>query len=118
MNLVWFYLASATMVATALIHSVLGERLLISPMLAIEVPLMKQPLARQVLRYAWHLTSVFMILSAALIVWPAVPMSPIRLTGIVWFIVGIVDALLTQGKHLGWPFLAAAGILTFIGTWT
>lgn len=114
--MVWFYLASVTMVTTAVIHSVLGERRLIGPLLAIEAPLLRNALARQILRYAWHLTSVLMGLSAVLVVWPLVPIGLIRLTGLVWLFVGIADAALTKGKHLGWPFLAASGAFALVGT--
>lgn len=105
------------MTATALIHSIVGEQRLISPILTLETPLTKQTLAGQVLRFAWHLTSVLMVLCAMIVVWPAVPVGLIRLTGLIWFLVGIADAILTRGKHLGWPFLAAAGVFSLVGTW-
>ena len=105
------------MLVTALIHSILGERRLIGPLLLGDDPLMKRSLARQVVRYAWHFTSVLMALSAAVVVWPDVPTGVLQLTGLVWLLCGIADAVLTKYVHPGWPFLVASGTFTLIGSW-
>ena len=113
----WLYLAAVTMVATALLHSFLGEQRLIRPLLAINTPLLQSTLARQVLRYAWHFTSVLMILSAVVIVWSGVPSGVIIVVGITWLVTGIADAVLTSGRHLGWPFITIAGVFTLLAAW-
>lgn len=110
-------LAAAIMVVTGLTHSIVGEKRLITPALAIDAALMQRPLARRVLRFAWHFTTVLMLLCAALVVWPGVPRGLLLLAGATWTGVGLFDAVLTRGEHIGWPLLTLAGVLTLIGAW-
>ena len=112
------WLSAAMMVTTAALHSLLGERRLIGPVLAIEHPITQRPLARQVLRLAWHLTSLFMVLTALLVLWPGTPPSLILITGILWLVVGLMDGFVTKGKHVGWGPLTIAGGLAIAGVLT
>lgn len=102
------------MAVTAAIHSVVGERRLIGPLLRLERGVMAVPLARQVLRLAWHLTSALMIACAIAIAWPQTPHGVRLAIGGIWMVSGLFDALYTKGKHLGWPFLVAAGALAIV----
>lgn len=108
-------ISAAAMVLTAFAHSFFGEKRLISPILALDVAIMRIPLARQVLRGAWHLTSVLMILNALAVIWPGTPSVLVGATGAVWLAVGLLDAVLTRGKHIGWPLLSAAGLFAVLG---
>jgi hypothetical protein len=110
-----FWISAGLMAATAVAHSVVGERQLIRPALGLQAGILRVPLARQVLRFAWHLTSVLMLLSAALVAWPSSPHALVGVAGAVWLAVGLVDAAYTRGKHLGWPLLSAAGALSLVG---
>ncbi len=123
-------LSALLMVITALMHSIVGEKKLIKPILALRElqqilvlgeenspHIMKRRQPRRVLRFAWHMTSVLMLLCALLVIWPDVPLALIAITGAAWLIAGIVDAIYTRGKHIGWPFLAAAGLLALVAVY-
>ena len=110
-----FWISAGLMAATAAAHSVLGERWLIAPTLRLHAGILRVTLARKVLRFAWHLTSALMLLSAALVAWPSSPHALVGVAGAVWLAVGLVDAAYTRGKHLGWPLLSAAGALALAG---
>ena len=59
-----------------------------------------------------------MVVNALAIIWPETPSQLILATGSVWFVVGLADAALTRGKHIGWPLLSAAGLFAFLGAFT
>ena len=106
--------AAILMMATALLHSVLGERRLIRPLLALETGIMASSLARRVLRFAWHLTSALMLACAFATLWPATPAPVLAAIGLAWLVPGILDAMYTRGRHIGWPLLVAAGALPLL----
>lgn len=110
------YLSASTIVVTSLVHSMLGERLLIAPMMAMRDGPLQSLKARRVIRFAWHMTSVLMVITAIVLIIAA--LTPSRsLHILVWIIggsylgVGLFDGILTRGKHIGWWFLTAAGCL-------
>ena len=113
----WLGLAAATMVVVALVHAILGERRLIGPMLAVNSGITAVPLARQVLRFAWHMTSALMILCAVVVAWPRTDPALIAIIGAVWLAAGLFDGAYTRGRHIGWPFLTAAGAFALLGSW-
>jgi hypothetical protein len=106
--------------AIGAVHSWLGERRLIGPLLSKEQRcgiLAKSAFARGVLRFAWHLTTVAWW-GIGLIV-AALAFSPIggqgRLVlGIVaatFLVTGGVILVTSRGRHLAWPvFFAIAGL--------
>ena len=108
-------LSAAAMALTAATHSLLGERRLIKPILAINTGVVAAPLSRKVLRFALHFTSILMLVCAALVVWPGTPRAIIAITGGVWLAVGLFDGIYTRGQHVGWPLLSAAGALALWG---
>ena len=113
----WLWASAALMVLTALIHSYLGEKQLIGPLLSRETTVLKQPLARKVLRFAWHLTALLMLVCAAVVVWPEAPDQLVLLTGGAWLAIGLFDAIYSRGQHVGWPVLSAAGLFAVLGAW-
>ena len=113
--MLWLWVAAGLMVLTAMAHAVVGERRLIGPILAIDDPLLAQPLARRVIRFAWHITSLLMIMTAAMTVWPGTPRDLILLNGALWLAVGLFDGMATRGQHIGWPMLTGAGAFALLG---
>lgn len=103
------------MVLTAFVHSILGEKRLIIPLLAKDKTVLTQPLSRKVVRFAWHFTSLLMVISAALVIWPGVPRELVMFAGGAWLAVGLADAIYTRGQHVGWPLLSAAGLCALLG---
>ncbi len=107
--------AASLLVLTALLHSIAGERRLISPVLATRAGALSRPLARFVLRFAWHLTSLLMlVLAVGLATWAARPAAAmtavIATTGVAFTGVGIADGIATRGRHIGWRPLTLIGL--------
>ena len=107
-------LSAAAMTLTALAHSIVGEKRLIGPLLARDIDLLSGYRASLV-RFAWHFTSLLMIVTALVVAWPGTPVPLIRITGAMWLLAGVLDAVLTRGKHIGWPLLSVAGIMALLG---
>lgn len=113
-------LISAGIVAiiTALVHSILGEKRLIGPIISSNAAIMKSVLAAQVLRLAWHWTSVLWVLVAAVLIHAGmgnfVDRPLLMVIGIAHLFAGLADAALTRGKHVGWPLITLIGVLTLL----
>ncbi len=112
--------ASILTVAVGAAHSWLGERKLIGPLLS---PQRRQGIleqsrfARQVLRFAWHLTTIawwgIAAMLAALALSPPDPQSRLILAIIaaIFAVTGVVTLAVSRGRHLAWPvFLAIAAL--------
>jgi hypothetical protein len=112
-------LAALLMALTGLLHSFFGERRLITPLLALDVPMLQKPQTRWVIRLAWHFTSLLMLLTA-MTAWraaqsPATADRPLLQTiGAAWLAGGLLDAIGSRGKHIGWPPITLAGLFTLI----
>jgi hypothetical protein len=107
--------SAAMMALTASAHSIVGEKRLIGPLLALNIDMLSGYRSNLV-RFAWHFTSLLMIVIALLVVWPGTPVTLIKITGAMWLVAGAGDAILTRGKHIGWPLLSAAGLLALLGS--
>ena len=109
-------IAAALMVATMLVHSILGQRRLIRPLLDEGSGVMQRPLARFIVPFAWHLTSLIgLIVAAILLAWAWAPDHArtvgLAATGMVFTTSGIWDAIGSRGEHVGWPFLTLIGLV-------
>jgi hypothetical protein len=109
-------LCAIALVGTSLVHSVLGERRLIGPLLEQREGVLRHELARFLLRAVWHfMTILFWMLAIAL--WagagsadPAV-MVLLAATAVGIGGAGIWDAIGSRGQHIGWPMLVLIGLL-------
>ena len=106
-------------VATMLVHSFLGQRRIIRPLLDDGTGVMQRPLARFIVPFAWHLTSfIGLIVAAILLGWAWMPEQALAIglaaTGLVFTVSGIWDAIGSKGKHVGWPPLTLIGLLALI----
>jgi hypothetical protein len=115
------YLLLAAAVLTAIlgaVHSWLGERILLGPLLAPATRrgiLRDSHFARQILRFAWHLTTIAWWTFAALFVVlapaPAAPSGRQLLAVLAagCLATSLVILAASRGRHLAWPlFLAIA----------
>lgn len=107
--------AALLLVVTAAVHSVAGEKRLIGPVLRRHEGILKSPLARFILRFAWHITSVawavIALILAALVLDPAaVRWWAAAGTGATFTTIGVFTALSSRGRHIGWPFLVGIGL--------
>ena len=112
-------IAAALLFITMCVHSIIGQRRLIRPLLDEAHGVMKHPMARFILPFAWHLTSgIGFALAAILIAWALAPDLAITIglaaTGIVFTAGGIIDAIGSKGKHIGWAPLTLIGLFALI----
>lgn len=117
-----FIAAGVLCVVTAAIHSVLGEIRLIGPVINSQARIMREPLARKVLRFAWHWTSVLWLVCAGVLVTAGtgsfVDRTILLAIATAHILGGLADAALTRGKHMGWPFILSIGALTLFAVIT
>jgi hypothetical protein len=111
--------AAILLAVTASAHSVLGEQRLIGPLLARREGVLASDLARVVIRFAWHLTSVTWAILALILVQLVRDPATARLwaaagTGVAFTGLGLFDAVATRGRHVGWPLLAGIGIAALL----
>src|SRR6186713_2630818 len=108
-----FVAASLACVASALMHSLLGEAWLVGPLVRTRSGAMSRPIARQVTRLAWHWTSVLWLMIAGILFSAGLghPVDTWLLASIggVHLVLGLFDAVVTRGRHLGWPLLVLVG---------
>ena len=113
-------LAASLTVTIGLVHSWLGEVRLIGPLLhpATRSGLLeKSRFARQVLRFAWHLTTIAWWGTAAVLALLAFgPLAGnsgavLIALSVTFAVTGAVALVTSRGRHLAWPvFLAIAGL--------
>lgn len=113
--MIWLWLSAALMVTTAGVHSIIGYRRLIAPLLRAGDGPLADPVARRIVHFEWHATSVLMLISAAAVAWRGTPNGLLALIGGGWLAAGLFDAVYTKGRHIAWPALCGAGILALIG---
>jgi hypothetical protein len=111
--------AAAATLVTAFTHSYFGERRLIGPLVASSVGVTSRALAKQVVRFAWHLTTMLWVGQALLLLREAnapssLDRSLIGGIGVSHLVAGLVDAIYTRGKHIGWPLLTAIGFFSLV----
>ncbi len=112
--------AAILTVFIGVVHSWLGERRLIGPLLSLEHRsgmLASSIFARNILRFAWHLTTLTWWGIAAILV--ALSLSPLDETGrailvivaVTFGLLGTVTFVAGSGRHLAWiVFLMIAGL--------
>lgn len=105
----------ALMIVSA-VHSLLGEKLLLKPMFAKRGnAVLENDLARLVIRFAWHVTSLCWIMMAIILYFvgfSAASLSTVILLtlGVGFLAIGLFDAVASRGRHVGWPILTAIGV--------
>lgn len=109
--------AALLVVATMCVHSILGQRRLVRPLLDEGHGVMQRPLARFIIPFAWHLTSfIGLIVAAVLLAWAWAPdlaqAIGLAVTGVVFTAGGLIDAVGSRGKHVGWLPLTLIGLFS------
>jgi hypothetical protein len=119
MNATLLYGAAALVVLTALVHSVLGERRILGPLLDTTEPgprILRSRLARAIVRFAWHFTSISWLAMAAvfaILAWlppPAQRSAIVIVLGGSFLVMAAISVAISRGRHIGWPLLAAIGL--------
>ena len=111
-------IASVLLAMTMCVHSVMGQRRLVRPLLEQGHGVMQHPIARFIVPFAWHLTSgIGLVVAAILLAWAWAPDQAqaigLAATGIVFTASGLIDAVGSRGKHIGWPPLTLIGLSSF-----
>ena len=121
----YFAAASALCAIGALIHSVLGERLIFRPLFKGQLPALQgsETFMKQVLRAFWHGFSIFLggfatVLIAAATVDPLEGSARWTIGIIQWTVLiplALYILIQTRGKHFAWVLFALASILIYLG---
>ena len=111
-------LASLLLVMTMCVHSAVGQRRLVRPLLDDGTGVMKHALTRFIVPFAWHLTSgIGLVLAAILFAWAWMPDQArsvgLGMSGVVFTASGLIDAVGSKGKHIGWAPLTLIGLSAF-----
>ena len=105
--------SASLIVATAALHSILGERRVMSRIGSID-PAVLNPRLRRMLHFTWHLASVYMLITAATVAWPGSPLSLIRVIGATYLGLGIIALWRSRGRHVSGPLFTGAGVLALV----
>jgi hypothetical protein len=111
-------LAGLLLIITLCVHSAMGQRRLVRPLLDEGTGVMTHALARFIVPFAWHLTSgIGLVIAAILLAWAWAPDQArtigLAMTGLVFTLSGLVDAIGSKGKHIGWAPLTLIGLTSF-----
>jgi hypothetical protein len=112
--------AASLILLTMCLHSILGQRRLIRPLLKERDGVMRHSLARFVVPFAWHLTSLIgVVLASILLAWAWAPDQArsigLAMTAAVFICSGLFDAVGSRGRHVGWAPLTLIGIASMAG---
>lgn len=121
--MVWVTMGGGVVVLIAIIHSVVGERLILPRLLrCADLPVLRGDVrfTRSILRWAWHLTSVAWVGFALLLFIIASeknlePVTLVRIIAAVFGVSGLIAFITTRGRHAVWPLFAAAAAATWFG---
>ena len=116
-------LAAGILVVTALAHSILGERYILTRLFRRDnLPRLfgSDWFTKRTLRFAWHITSVAWLAFAAILVLFArgTPTSSgmvLQVIAAAFFISAVIAVVGSRGRHLSWlAFLAIAVLIFFV----
>ncbi|MCG8433112.1 MAG: hypothetical protein MJA83_03655 [Gammaproteobacteria bacterium] len=121
----WYYFSSALIIVTiGLLHSILGERLVLRPIDNLEnLPklLGSRVFMFRTLRFAWHITSIVLWTVAGVLVTFArqhpivVTEMQAMLIAISMLLCAVIAGAVSHGRHFSWILFAASGLLILIG---
>jgi hypothetical protein len=109
-------LLSATL---AVSHSWLGERLILQPILGLEdLPKLSGSRRgmRKIVRFAWHLTSVYFLAVAAILFYfsrVAGDAAVIKIISVTNLLSAVITFSISRGRHYAWVVFFVVGLLTW-----
>lgn len=115
------FVAGALIFVVGVVHSVLGERRLIGPLVSPEHRrgiLEKSAFARGVLRFAWHITTIaWWGMAVALLALASAPLDGqgklvVLIIATTFAVTGLVTLVSSRGRHLAWPVFMAIAIFS------
>jgi len=116
--------AGILLAVLGLAHSVLGERLILIPLLEQEeLPKIggSDDLTRRTLRFTWHVTTV-LLWGGAAVLWTIAVLPPsdtlhalTRIMAIAYLACAFVSLIYSRGKHFAWLVFTSAAALIWFG---
>jgi hypothetical protein len=103
----------------AITHSWLGEKWIIQPVLAIDnMPALfgSQRGMKKILRFAWHLTSVFFLGMAAVLLHYSVlgkDRHVLFIIAVTYLLSAVMTLAVSRGRHYAWAMFLTIGLLTW-----
>jgi len=107
--------AAGLIVFASVFHSVLGQKMLITPTLAVDDPFIQEDGTQAITRFGWHSSSGFFLLTALIVVLPETPAILIWATGGLWLVLGLINLVMLKAKHPGGYLLSLIGTLILAG---
>lgn len=116
-------IAAVLTITIGLIHSVLGERLIVSPLLKRDLPkiLGSDFITRQTIRFAWHLTTIAVwALAAIMVVYSSRPLDTtgvavLTIIAVTFLISSLISLIAVRGKHFSWWFFLLIALAVWFG---
>lgn len=108
------YCAAGLIVFATLFHSIMGEKMLIKPILAVDDPAIQHPMTQGIIKFGWHSSSGFFLVTALALILPGTPRPLEWAIGGLWLVLGLTNMAMMQGKHPGGYLLSLIGI-TILG---
>lgn len=113
--------AAALTVFVGLVHTVLGEKLIIGPLLKKPLPTIRgsEFIVRRTIRFAWHATTIAWWGVAAIFwVYASAPLSSqgaivLRILSATFFLSFLITLIASHGKHFAWTVFLAIAVLSF-----
>jgi len=118
------FIAALLLLSIGAVHSYLGERYILIRLFKIELPRLfgSDAFTKQVLRFAWHLTTVAWFGFAAILITLALERPDfilllLYITSVVFFVSGVMSFGYTKGKHYSYiVFWFVAGICACVAS--
>lgn len=117
----WLVFGATTMLITAALHSILGERFILTPLFR------RQDLPRlfgdpefvpRTLRFVWHLTSIAFVGLAAVLIAIAADASTtttlLRIVSLTAASSAVLAAIISRGRHLSWVAFASVALASWL----
>lgn len=115
------YLMAAGIVSATigLLHSVLGERFILTRLASLPPVFGSELFTARILRFAWHITTLLLLGMGLVLVLQAAGRGGAYLTARVFSATFLMCAILSggvsRGKHFSWVLFLAAAILAWFG---
>lgn len=101
----------------SLAHTYLGEKYILARLMKRELPRLfndrDDSFTKQVLRFAWHLTTIAW-LGLGFVVWVEPSPKIAHVVGTIFLMHAPLPLIWTKGRHLSWLFFFAIGILLWL----
>jgi len=119
MSIVLLYIGCLMLVGVALFHGVMGQKILISPLLQRRAGMMDEEMPRTMIQFGWQVTTILTLLPALYLFLVAsgdTTGSPTMIftIGLSFVGMGLANAVMTRLKHPGGFVLTATGLVVLL----